>query len=155
MRESSIQVWVYKRAHVVVGEMSAGEPREIWSTGSAQEALFGKVRRVARELWPWWKRLLSLKSIQGFALYRCYLENESHEAGELDDEAGAVLYELWHDYNHMKKDGGGRGCLGTTTQNAIISATAEESRVNGGQADKAPCLALSLCVKWSVQKIAI
>jgi hypothetical protein len=43
----------------------------------------------------------------------------------------------------------------TTTQNAIISATAEESRVNGGQADKAPCLALSLCVKWSVQKIAI
>lgn len=182
---SSLRVRRYQLAHLVVGVMSkkTGETREILMDDIVDERLFEKIRQAVRALRPWWKRALSLKSVQGFTLYRCYPGHEYHEVMELDDKARAVLRELWHDYNRSRWDQAGRWLAwvqqqlnrgdfvtarhlnsGLRADNETTSNTNpmtdpppenETNAVEDPRANNAPCLTLSLVIKWSITKIAI
>jgi len=189
---SEIKLRYYDHAHIVVGVMSAktGEVREVLVENlydreifyknddgdpfkkNDDGALFKKIRGAKRKLRPWWKSLFSLKSVQGFSLYRCYPENEYHERVEVDEMTRAVLSELWYEYNHQREDKGGRWLAWVQqhlNRGDILVRTADDEP---GPADPghpppaederqmipspdARCLALQLVIKWSTGKIAV
>jgi hypothetical protein len=114
---SKIKARVYDHAHIVIGVMGAktGKVSEVLVENllggelfNKNEGLFKKIRGAKRKLRPWWKSLLSLKSVQGFSLYCCYPDNEYHERMEMDEMTKTILSEFWHEYNHQREDKGGR-----------------------------------------------
>ncbi|CAM1503176.1 Fc.00g079520.m01.CDS01 [Cosmosporella sp. VM-42] len=158
---------VYELAHVVIGVISkkTGEAHEVVVDNIKREDLFNEIREAVRILRPWWKRFISLKSVQGFSLYRCFPESGHHEAIELDDMAKSVLYELWHEYNRSKKDHGGRWLAWAqenlnqgdfkAADDASPLLVNRDSDSQNDNINEAMCLTLFLVIRWSATKIAI
>lgn len=106
--------------------------------------LFRSIRRASKKLRPWWIRALSLKRIQGFAVYQCYPEHGYHSTVDLDDRTQLVLTELYHDY----------------TRRNILSELQwlpwlQQHFNQGDSTPDKPRLALQLVLRWDSTKIGL
>lgn len=136
----------YAHNHIVIGIMDkwTGVPRERLIEGIAHQHLFQAIRLASRQLRPWWKRVLSLKSIQGFAVYQCHPVHAYHEAVDLDRQTELLLTELFHDYTRRN------------TLSELRWLPWIQQRFNHGDREPGkPCYALQLILRWSIAKIAV
>lgn len=161
-----------KGCYVVVGLMNkrTGMPKEVVSSISLANheghwSVFPEIKAAIQQLRPWWKRVLSLKSIVAFSIYRCHPDEGYHEACEMLDESGrpsqgGVLASFFTDYTHWaaspdKSDG---------RTEEVSCRWGRWVRLNFNGADfedtppgqrPSPYLSLELVLRWSPLKIAI
>ncbi|OCL10862.1 hypothetical protein AOQ84DRAFT_336800 [Glonium stellatum] len=136
----------YVRNHIVVGIMDkrTGVPRERLVEDILNGQLFESIRRISRQLRPWWRRMLSLKSIQGFAIYECLPDHAYHRSIELGHRTEPILTEFYHDYSR-------RNVLAELRWLPWIQ---EHFNQGDSNPDKR-CYALQLVLRWSITKITV
>ncbi len=159
---------VYHGNHLVLGIMNrrTGLPREIAIddidndidslkspsySKSSRVHFFAAIRKGTKTLRPWWRRVLSLKSVSGFSVYECLPKQGYHVAVEIDDRTKAVLGELYREYVHSQH---------VPEKLALVQGWrwlnwTQETFNRGDTNDDEHCLALELILKWSVSKICI
>ncbi|PSN71197.1 hypothetical protein BS50DRAFT_584721 [Corynespora cassiicola Philippines] len=140
---TSDNAWWYNN-HVVVGIMNrwTGVPRERLIRNVSLSQFLRYIHRVSRMLRPWWVRVFSLKSIQGFAIYQCYPNDGHHSAVDLDHHTELVLQEFYHDYMYGEDNTGSRW----------LHWIQQHFNQGDSEPDK-PRLALQLVLRWDGRKI--
>ncbi|KAK3303020.1 uncharacterized protein B0T15DRAFT_261431 [Chaetomium strumarium] len=103
--------------------------------------LFKQIRRAERKLRPWGRRLLSLKRVAGFGLYRCVPSHGYHIMDPVDNRTQRILNDLYRDYSGTH-DPGDRWL------------TWVRQELNAGVLDpEVGEYALRLLLRWSATKI--
>jgi hypothetical protein len=95
------------QSYIVVGLWTAGQsiPREVIvpvpSPGMPGRAgdLFEAIRRAERELRSLPRRMLSLKRVAGFGVYRCVPESGDHILPQTDVQSKRILSDMFREYN--------------------------------------------------------
>ncbi|KAH8716766.1 hypothetical protein GQ44DRAFT_730472 [Phaeosphaeriaceae sp. PMI808] len=136
----------YTHNHIVIGIMNrwTGVPRERLVEDIAHRQFFRSIHHVSTKLRPWWIRVLSLKSIQGFAVYQCYPGHGYHSTADLDHQTELVLTELYHDYTR-------RNVLSELRWLPWIQQYFNQGDSEPGK----PRLALQLVLRWDSTKIGL
>jgi hypothetical protein len=98
--------WNWNCRYIVVGIMGNEEsiPHETLLPILTHEDLFKQIRKAERELRSPFRRLLSLKRVGGFGLYRCHPSQDYHSNPDISDETTRCLVELYRNYRTEKKD---------------------------------------------------
>jgi hypothetical protein len=91
--------------YIVVGIMGNEEsiPREILLPILTHEDLFKQIRKAERELRSPFRRLLSLKRVGGFGVYRCHPSHDYHSRPRSDDETRRCVVELYRNYRSEQR----------------------------------------------------
>ncbi|KAN0098279.1 hypothetical protein V8E51_013942 [Hyaloscypha variabilis] len=138
------------RFYLVVGILGrkTGMAREkiiVEKNGSQDSTdLFDTIRTAAWKIWPWYKRLFSLKSISGFSLYHCHADSGYHSSIDIDDKTRLTLLEFYQDYQHLGADFDDRWKHWV------------HIRLNGGTVDPREGLyTLEFVLRWSITKIIL
>jgi hypothetical protein len=98
--------WNVNRRYIVVGIIGNEEsiPHETLLTILTRGGLFKQIRKAERKLRSPFRRLLSLKRIGGFGLYRCHPSQDYHSNPSISDETTRCLVELYRNYRTEKMD---------------------------------------------------
>ncbi|KAK4461527.1 hypothetical protein QBC42DRAFT_297642 [Cladorrhinum samala] len=86
--------------YVVVGiwNLKQSTPKEVilpLKTGN----IFKQIRKAESRLRPWWKAILSLKTVVGFGVYECLPHQGRHVLLPVDKRTQQILTELYREYN--------------------------------------------------------
>lgn len=92
--------------YIVVGILGNERsiPHETLLPILTHEDLFKQIRKAERKLRSPFRRLLSLKRIGGFGLYRCHPSQDYHSKPDISHETTQCLVELYRNYRTEKRD---------------------------------------------------
>jgi hypothetical protein len=79
-------------------------PHETLLPVTKDKGLFQQIRKAERELRSPVRRLLSLKRVGGFGIYRCHPLEDYHSSPPIGDETTRCLVELFRNYRTEKRD---------------------------------------------------
>ncbi|KAL3455909.1 hypothetical protein BJX64DRAFT_53619 [Aspergillus heterothallicus] len=131
-----------EREYIVLGIMNreAGSiPKEIKLKVEYVAGLFPQLRSGIKTLRPLWRRLLSLKTVSGFALYECHPADNSHSIPEVSSATERTLVALFWDFQTSDFD----------TEDHWMAWVRTE--LNGGQRK----FALRLVLRWSAGRFVV
>jgi hypothetical protein len=102
--------WDNQDPYVVVGIMGIHHsiPKEHLLAITKPCTLFQQIRKACRKIRPWYRRLLSLKTVSSFGIYECNPVKGYHQIVETDKQAQLVLSEMYMDYSSGDPDYGDR-----------------------------------------------
>ncbi len=94
------------RAYVMVGLFNpeTGTVKERLVGIRGRKDLFKSIHKGANYLRPFFLRILSLKEIGGFSLYRCHPTEGYHTTVDLDSRTSLVLLQLFQEYSSSRYD---------------------------------------------------
>lgn len=129
--------------YVVVGIWNPKQsiPREVilpLETGK----IFKQIRKAERRLRPWWKSLLSLKTVVCFGVYECLPHQGRHILLPVDKHTQQILTDLYREYNSASVDYDNRWHRWIIDEMNLGSREPEEGKY-----------ALRLVLGWSAPKI--
>lgn len=92
--------------YIVIGIMGNEEsiPHETLRPIRTRGDLFKQIRKAERELRSPFRRLLSLKRVGGFGVYRCHPSHDYHSSPGISDETRRCLVEFYQSYRTEKRD---------------------------------------------------
>ncbi|KAK4235083.1 hypothetical protein C8A03DRAFT_37090 [Achaetomium macrosporum] len=109
--------------------------------------LFKQIRKAEQNLRPWFKRVLSLKRVAGFGVYRCVPSDGYHIMDPVDNHTQRILNDLYRDYSSARRDSSAHGL-----DERWLTWVRQE--LNAGVKDPdAGEYALRLVLRWSAAKI--
>lgn len=138
--------WDWNWRYIVVGIIGNEEsiPHETLLTILTGEDLFKQIRKAERKLRSPFRRLLSLKRIGGFGVYRCHPSQDYHSNPGISDETTRCLVELYRNYRTEKRDYQGRWMNWIHKNFNNNSVNPEDGKY-----------ALQLLLRWSPLKLVI
>jgi len=131
--------------YVIVGIMSKEEsiPHEILLSLQSED-LFTQIRKAERRLRGPLRRLLSLKRVGAFGLYKCHPSQDYHSTPDISNETKRCLSEFYRNYRSEKADEFGRWGAWIQTHFNNASDDPEEGTY-----------ALQLVLSWSPVKLVL
>lgn len=99
--------WNRKSRYIVVGIIGNEDrsiPRETLLPVIEFEELFKQIRQAEKTLRSPFRRVLSLKRVGGFGMYRCHPSQDYHSHPGVSDETARCLVELYRNYRSQKRD---------------------------------------------------
>lgn len=138
--------WDNHNSYIVVGIMGIHHaiPKERLLAITRPFNLFNQIRSACRRIRPWYRRLLSLKSVASFGIYECNPVNGYHDLVEVDKQTSLVLSEMYMDYSSGDPDYGDRWLHWVQKELNLGNTNPADGRY-----------ALLLVLKWSPFKIAM